>query len=95
MLVTYKDIIREAGHLFKVNHQDIHSKYRYRFLMPARFAVWTALHLRKTSYSQIGRWFERDHTTIIHGVNVAKRKMETDHDYKTKVLTLKNLGGKI
>lgn len=90
-LVTYKDLLNEAHVLFKVHPRDIQGKDKFNFILPARFAVWKALKDTGTSYAQIGRWFERDHSTIIHGARRATQLMEQDLDYRAKVLTLTRL----
>lgn len=87
-LVTYKDLLREAAYMFKTSQRDILGKDRFHFLMPARFAVWKALKDTGCSYAQVGRWFDRDHTTIIHGVRRANQMVEQDVDYRAKVRTL-------
>lgn len=87
-LVTYKDLTREASILFKVHPRDIEGRFKFHFALHPRFAIWHALHSTGSSYSQIGRWFNRDHTTIINGVKRATRLMETNHDYRAKVLAL-------
>lgn len=92
-LVTYKDLMREASYMFKISQRDIASKDRFHFIMPARFAVWKALKDTGCSYSQIGRWFERDHSTIISGVRRASEMAEHDMDYRAKVRTLTVLRG--
>lgn len=90
-LVTYKDLLNEAHVLFKVHPRDIQSRAKFNFILPARFAVWKALKDTGTSYAQIGRWFERDHSTIIHGARRATQLMQDDLDYRDKVLALTRL----
>ena len=87
-LITYKDLLREASYLFKVAQRDIDSRCKYDFILPARFAVWHALRSTGSTYAQIGRWFDRDHSTIINGVRRAEVFMEQDPDYRAKVRTL-------
>lgn len=87
-LVTYTEVLHEASRLFKVHHRDILSKSKFDFILPARFALYKALHLRGNSYSQIGRWFDRDHTTVRHGVLRASEMMKQDINYFTKVSIL-------
>ena len=87
-LVTYKDLTREAAYMFRVSQRDINSRYKYDFILPARFAIWKALRDNGSTYAQIGRWFDRDHSTIINGVRRANEIMEYDHDYRAKVRTL-------
>lgn len=87
-LVTYKDLLREASVLFKVHPRDIDSKHKFNFILPARFAIWHALRTTGATYAQIGRWFSRDHSTIINGVRRAEYLMGQDYDYRAKVRTL-------
>lgn len=86
--MTYKDLLRETSYMFKISQRDILGRAKYDFILPARFAVWKALHNTGTSYAQIGRWFDRDHTTVRNGVRRAGEIMEYDHDYRAKVRTL-------
>ena len=90
-LVTYTDVVREASNLFRVHPRDLTGKAQFNFIMPARFGLYKALHLRGNSYSQIGRWFDRDHSTIIHGTRRADEIMQDDLDYRAKVLALTRL----
>lgn len=84
-----KEIINKCAELFDVHPRDLVSDARFGFLMPARFALYKALHLRGWAYARIGRWLGgRDHTTIIHGVNRATYMMERDPDYEQKVIQL-------
>lgn len=87
-LVTYKDVTREASVLFKVHPRDIAGKSQFNFILPARFAIWCALRDTGSTYTQIGRWFDRDHSTIINGVRRAHQIAEQDLDYRAKVLAL-------
>ena len=87
-LVTYKDVTREASVLFKVHPRDIEGKAKFNFIIPARFAIWRALRDTGSTYAQIGRWFGRDHSTVINGVRRAHQIAEQDLDYRAKVLAL-------
>ena len=87
-LVTYTEVLHEAARLFKVHPRDLTGKAQFNFLIPARFALYKALHLRGNSYSQIGRWFDRDHSTVRHGVLRASEMMKQDINYFTKVSIL-------
>jgi len=84
VLVTYTDVLHEAARVFKVHHRDILGRAKYDFILPARFGLYKALHLRGNSYSQIGRWLDRDHATVRHGVLRATEMMK-DINYFTKV----------
>lgn len=87
-LVTYKDLTREASVMFRVHPRDIEGKAKFDFILPARFAIWAALRNTGSTYAQIGRWFGRDHSTIINGVRRANQIAEQDYDYRAKVRAL-------
>lgn len=78
-------IVKRASELFDVHPKDIVGCARYQFIMPARFAVWKALKGRGWSYVRIGRMFDRDHSTILHGVRKADYLAERDADYAQKI----------
>jgi chromosomal replication initiator protein len=87
-----KEIINKCAELFDVHPRDLVSDARFGFLIPARFALYKALHLRGWSYARIGRGLGgRDHATIIHGVNRANYMMERDPAYAQKVEILAEL----
>jgi chromosomal replication initiator protein len=75
-----------------VEPEELLGVSRLGMLIPARFALYMALHQRGWSYAAIGRFVGgRDHTTVIHGVARAQYKMERDWRYKAKVNVLINL----
>lgn len=82
------EIVIEAGQMFKVHHKDILGRYRYGFILPARFAVYKALNQRGWSLSKVGRYFKRDHTTIMHGVARADYIAGRDAEYAKKIAHL-------
>lgn len=46
--------------------------------------------LTDSSLVTISNAFERDHTTIMHGIDKVKDQMESDEDFKTEVEDLRN-----
>ena len=74
--------------MFRISQRDIMGKAKFNFILPARFALWKVLRDTGCTYAQIGRWFARDHSTIINGVRRANEIMENDLDYRAKVRTL-------
>ena len=84
-------LLNKASELFDVHKRDLNSRVRYGFIMPARFAMYKALRERNWSYPRIGRLFDKDHSTIIHGVKRAEYLMERDASYAAKVDDLINL----
>lgn len=87
-----REIINKCAELFDIHPRDLVSNARFGFLMPARFALYKALHMRGWAYSRIGKCLDgRDHTTIIHGVDRATYMMERDPAYAQKVQILAEL----
>jgi hypothetical protein len=84
-------LLNKASELFDIHKRDLNSRVRFAFIMPARFAMYKALRERAWSYPRIGRLFEKDHSTIIHGVKRAEYLMERDASYAAKVNELINL----
>lgn len=84
-------IVKRASELFDVHPRDIAGGARYKFIMPARFAVWKALKDRGWSYVRIGRMFDRDHSTILHGVRKANYLAERDFTYAQQIEELTNM----
>lgn len=85
------DFVNAAAEMFCVHPRDLVGPYRFNFLMLPRFALYKALRMRGWSYPQIGRFLNRDHSTIIHGVDRAEWKMERDAEYAAKVKALAEL----
>lgn len=86
--MVISDIIEECANLFHVNKSLIVSKKRFRTAVRARQALAMALSIRGHSTSAIGRWLDRDHTTIMHSLDVAKHLMERDSIFGQKVFAL-------
>lgn len=62
-----------------VTLRELLSRKRARaFSRPRQTAFWLAFRALNKSRAQIGRAFERDHTTIIHGIAVVDHLRGTD-----------------
>lgn len=55
-----------------------------KFVRPRQAAYWLLSDLLKFSSGNIGRCFNRDHTTILHGISAARRFFENDVDWRTR-----------
>lgn len=82
------DTIAKCADLFYVNQNLITSKSRLRTAVRARQALAMALSIRGHSTAAIGRWLGRDHTTIMHSLDVAKELMSRDSMFGEKVFLL-------
>lgn len=63
-------IVIDVAHVHGVPIDRMMSHERTRILARARWDVWRRIRSLDDppSFPLIGRWFDRDHTTIIHGV---------------------------
>ena len=73
---TPMDIPRDQVRRIALDHcvsvKEIMSPNQQRHVAHARFAAYVALRDRGLSMPQIGRFFKRDHTTVLHGIRRAK-----------------------
>jgi hypothetical protein len=84
-------LLNKASEVFDLSVKELAGNQRYKYLMPARFAMYKTLRERGWSYPRIGKLFNgKDHSTIIHGVRRADYMIEKDADYAAKVKALMN-----
>ena len=86
--MSHAEIVKEAERLFKVHRRDILGPARYGFVVQVRHAVFLALRLRGNSFPQVGRYLDRDHSTIIYGCRKAEAQMKVDPEYREKIEAL-------
>jgi chromosomal replication initiator protein len=55
---------------------------------PRQVAMWLARHATPASLPEIGREFDRDHTTVMHGLAVVDAVMARDPAFRERVLRL-------
>jgi len=84
------DIIRHAADVFGVPPLGILSQQRHRSLSYARFATMSVMRDMTTkSLPEIGKILgNRDHTTILYGVNRSKQLMASDPEYCERYVRL-------
>lgn len=69
-----EEIVESVAARHRIPRRVIFSDARHNYVAHARWEMWWRIrHLegRKEpiSFSQIGRWFKRDHTSVRHGYN--------------------------
>lgn len=67
-------VIRIVSEKYNVTDTDIRGKSREKELIRPRFIVFTLLKKLGLSYSEIGRYMNRDHTTVMYGIKTAKSR---------------------
>lgn len=80
-----EQLVAKCSELFDVHPRDLMGRYRYAFLIPAKFAMYAALRQRGWSANRIGRELDRDRKTVTHGLARAAYLMRRDPDYAEKV----------
>lgn len=77
--------------LFGVHQRDLLGPARFDFLTTARFAMYKALHMRGWSHARVGRFMDRDRTTVAYGVVRATEAMARSEEYSQKVQQIADL----
>lgn len=71
-----RDMVRTAADLTGLDPDLIMGRSRIREAAYVRFAIWHALHNHGLSYSQIGRRFGRDHSSVLEGCRRAAQSLD-------------------
>lgn len=84
--VALTAIIESVSEVFLVPKRELLNHQRPAYLTQARFAVYyLGWLITKRSLPSIGRFMDRDHTTILHGRNRAIEIMRNNKQYKQKI----------
>lgn len=70
------EVIREVAEIFKIQPSDIVGRDRSQIYVDARCAVTLIMRERGLSYPQIGRFMDRDHSSIVNLTKKAARRIE-------------------
>lgn len=90
-LIEGQPIVQRCAELFLVAPRDLTGRYRFDFVMRARFALYLALRLQGRSYPNIGKIVDRDHSTVMNGVKRAEWYFERDSVFASKVTELSRI----
>ena len=72
-------IIKEVEKYFNLSENSLISKNRSKaYAVPRQYAMYIVRELTKSSCSQIGRDFQKDHTTVMHNINKVVEDMKND-----------------
>lgn len=81
-------LLKKCAEMFDVSPADILSLRRGAQVLAARRAFYLAMRMRGWSYAAIGRFMDRDHTTIMTGVQHAVVHAEGIPEYAEQVRQL-------
>lgn len=74
---------------FNISELEFLSNRRNSQFVKARIAAsWIAKEFTLHSFPTIGGVYNRDHTTIIHSINQAEKKMEKDPDFCESIIKI-------
>ena len=88
------EYIREvvAAH-FKISVEEMHGKKRsQKVVLPRQIAMYLSRKIMDVSVLDIGKFFEKDHSTVIHACNKISGEVETDEKMR---LTVEGLETKV
>ncbi len=86
------DIQKEVESFYKVSHSDLVGKKRTRDIINARqIGIYLCRHMLDIPFNDIGKKFNRDHSTVMYSVTNVEEKMKENRELKEEIETLKQL----
>ncbi len=86
-----EQIKRAACSAFGISAEELVSPARTAKLSePRQLAMYLARELTGASLPTIGRAFARDHSTVLHALRRAERRIQTDSEYRTQLERLRS-----
>lgn len=93
--ILINDVEKEVCFYFGLDAETLHVPNRSRNNVKARQIIcYLSTKLTRLSLKDIGRYFEQDHTTVIHACKTVRNLMDTEDEYKADVEYLLNLFNK-
>ena len=85
-----QDIIDVACQVLKVKREDVLSKSRNREIVECRHIAMSIIRMNSgMALIKIGAMFNRDHSTVLYGIDTFNELYEFDKDFKSKVDMIK------
>lgn len=90
--LTIADIQKEVESFYKVSHADLVGKKRTRNIIYARqIAIYLSRQMLDLPFNDIGKKFNRDHSTVMYSVTNVEEKMKESRDIREELETLKQI----
>ena len=90
--LTIADIQKEVETFYKVSHADLVGKQRTRTIIYARqIAIYLSRQMLDLPFNDIGKKFNRDHSTVMYSVTNVEEKMKESRELREELETLKQL----
>lgn len=88
--IEMTDIVREVADHYNITPEIIRGNGRSReIVLPRQVSQYLIRELTTHSLSEIGQFFGRDHTTIMHGVNKVTTELERNPDLALALSTIR------
>jgi len=85
-------VIEKVCEYFEISRKDIESKCRKRvFTEPRQIVYYLLTKYSRSSITAIADYFDRDHTTVIHGTSHIGDLIESDNVVRSEVLKIEEL----
>lgn len=90
--LTVEDIQKEVESFFKVKHSDLIGPKRARNIVyPRQIAIYLCRQLLDLPFNDIGKKFNRDHSTAMHSVATVEEMMRNSREVQEEIETLKQI----
>ncbi len=89
---TLESVCRAASHYYKIPVADLRSKARSKDVVKARHISWyLSKNIVGATYEEIGQYYSnRDHSSVIHGVNKITEQLKKDSSISKDIVYLEN-----
>lgn len=83
-MISFADVLETVAQESGQDKRLLLGPRRYRCVAYPRQLVMLIARERCpwASTNMVGRWLDRDHTTVCSGIRAAKKRLETDEDYR-------------
>lgn len=86
LTINVNSIKKIVGKYFNIKMEDFNSKRKTQSVAwPRQIAMFLSTDLTDLSLPEIGREFNRDHSTVVHARDVVKEKIETDPFFAAEI----------
>lgn len=86
LVIRMNLVMRIGSRYFNMTQAELVSQARStKYITPRHIVMYLAKELTNLSYPQIGAWFNRDHSTIVHGHDKIKDMIKTNNQIKKYV----------
>jgi chromosomal replication initiator protein len=84
-------VVKNISRDFQLGEAELYSPSRKKELIPARHLAMYLLHtVLGISFFQVGKKFNRDHTSVIYAVSKIEEKMKVDQKFSQTIETISN-----